>query len=133
MMIRKINAAVLFIQDLDKCMKFYRDTLGFKFTFNDDVSFAFQLEGQDFVVLTIPAAVDMLGEEAISSGKEAVHRVMLCCEVEGVDAVYTTLMAKGVTFIRPPKDQAWGRRTAHFADPEGNIWEMYEHLEPEQK
>lgn len=128
-MIRKVNAAVLFIQDLDTCMKFYRDTLGFKMTFNDDVSFAFELEGQDFVVLTIPAAVDMLGEEAISAGKEAVHRVMLCAEVASVDAVHQALTAKGVTFIKPPKDQAWGRRTAHFADPEGNLWEVYEHLE----
>jgi catechol 2,3-dioxygenase-like lactoylglutathione lyase family enzyme len=32
--------------------------------------------------------------------------------------------AKGVTFLKNPTDQPWGMRTAHFADPEGNIWEI---------
>jgi uncharacterized glyoxalase superfamily protein PhnB len=49
---------------------------------------------------------------------------MLCADVADVDAVYQTLTAKGVAFIKPPIDQDWGWRTAYFADPEGNIWEL---------
>jgi lactoylglutathione lyase len=132
MIIRKVDAVVVFVQDLDKCMKFYRDTLGFPVTFNDAVSFAFRLEDQDFVVLQISAAVEMVGEEALSLHQEAGHRVLLCAGVENVDAVYEALTAKGVAFIKPPKSQPWGRRTAYFADPEGNLWELWHSLESVQ-
>ena len=43
-----------------------------------------------------------------------------------MDATYAALKAKGVTFLRPPTDQPWGLRTAHFADPEGNPWEIHQ-------
>ena len=63
-MIRKIDAAVLFVQDLKMCMVFYRDMLGLPVTFSDDVSYAFRLEEQDFVLLERSAAIAMIGEEA---------------------------------------------------------------------
>ena len=37
---------------------------------------------------------------------------------------YEELIAKGVRFLRPPIDHPWGKRTAPFADPEGNLWEI---------
>jgi len=52
----------------------------------------------------------------------------LCAGVENVDAVHAALEAKGVAFIRPPINQPWGRRTAYFADPEGNLWEIFQNL-----
>lgn len=124
-MLRRIDATVLFVRDLDACMKFYRDVIGFEATFNDDVSFGFRTADQDIVVLKDTAAAEMVGEEAVG---KATGRVLLCAGVENVDNVYTVLTAKGVAFIKPPKDQAWGRRTAYFADPEGNLWELYHHL-----
>ena len=50
--------------------------------------------------------------------------MLLAAGVEDVDAAYQTLSAKGVRFLRPPTDQPWGLRTAYFADPEGNLWEI---------
>ena len=125
MLLPKIDAAVLFVDDLDKCMTFYQDTLGFEMTFSDAVSFAFRLENHDFVLLKVSAAVEMVGEEALSFHKEAGHRVLLCAGVQDVDAVYSTLTAKGLKFLKPPVSQPWGRRTAYFADPEGNLWEIW--------
>ena len=133
MMIRKIDAAVLFVQDRAKCMMFYRDTLGLQVTFSDSNSVAFRLEDQDFVLLDISAAAQMISEEALSLHKEAGHRVLLCAGVEDVDAVYKALTAKGVAFIKPPISQPWGRRTAYFADPEGNLWEIWHSLAAEQQ
>ena len=133
MMIRKFDAAVLFVQDLDRCMMFYRDALGFQVTFSDSNSFAFRLEDQDFVLLKESAAAEMITEEAISLHKEAAHQVLLCAGVEDIDAVHKALTAKGVVFIKPPIDQPWGRRTAYFADPEGNLWEIWQSLASEQQ
>lgn len=132
-MIRKVDAAVLFVQDLAKCLIFYRDTLGLQLTFSDANSHAFRLEDQDFVLLDVAAAAQMISEEAIALHKGVAHRVLLCAGVEDVDATYKALTAKGVAFIKPPKSQPWGRRTAYFADPEGNLWELWHALTPEQQ
>jgi uncharacterized glyoxalase superfamily protein PhnB len=121
-MIRKVNATVLFVEDLDRAMKFYRDTLGLDVVFSDDVSYAFRMEGQDFALVKVSTGVEMLNGDVL--GVQRGHRVMLCADFEDVDAAYHTLTAKGVTFIKPPMDQHWGWRTAYFADPEGNIWEF---------
>ncbi len=123
-MIRKVNAAVLYVEDLEQAMTFYRDTLGLDVGFSDDVSYAFQMEGQDFALVHVSAGVEMLNAEVLGAGEGAGHRVMLCADVDDVDAVYQSLTAKGVAFIKPPVDQHWGWRTAYFADPEGTIWEL---------
>lgn len=127
-MIRKLDATVLFVKDLATCTAFYRDTLGFQTTMSDDVSVAFRLEGQDFLLLEVAAAVEMTSEEAVLPHQEGGHRLLLCAGVENVDTMYQELTAKGVTFIKPPIDQPWGRRTTYFADPEGNLWELFHHL-----
>ncbi len=128
MALGNITATVLFVQDLNKCMMFYRDILGLPATFNDDVSFGFTLGNQDFIVLKVSAAAEMVGEEAMSLHKGLSHTVLLCIGVEDVDAEYKSLTAKGLTFVKPPKSQAWGRRTAYFADPEGNLFELWHNL-----
>jgi uncharacterized glyoxalase superfamily protein PhnB len=123
-MIRKVNAVVLFVEDMDRAVTFYRDTLGLEVVFSDAVSYAFHLEGQDFALVKRSEGMKMLNEAVLAVHQEASHQVMLCADVEDVDAVYNTLTAKGVVFIKPPIDQHWGWRTAYFADPEGNIWEL---------
>lgn len=123
-----ITATVLFVEDLNKCMTYYRDVVGLKPTFNDDVSYGFQLGNQDFIVLQLSAAAKMVTEKAMGLNNGGSHHALLCVGVEDVDAEYKALTAKGVTFINPPKDQAWGRRTAYFADPEGNLWELWHNL-----
>ncbi|HVU10866.1 MAG TPA: VOC family protein [Phototrophicaceae bacterium] len=126
-MINQVDALVLFVEDKDKCAAFYRDVLGAQVIFSDDTSYLFQFGKLDFVVLTMPSAVEMVGAGAIGSG--AGHRVLLCAGVENVDTAYQELSAKGLAFIKPPVDQAWGRRTCYFADPAGNLWELF-HILP---
>ncbi|MEQ8674995.1 MAG: VOC family protein [Aggregatilineales bacterium] len=131
-MFNKLSATVVFVQDLDNCRTFYQDTLGLKPLFDDDVSTGYQIDGHDLVLLKFAAAADMMSEEAIAFRKDTGYRVLLCLAVDDVDATYKTLTDKGVTFIKPPKSQHWGRRTAYFADPEGNLWELWHELPAEQ-
>ena len=125
---RTIGHLVLNVADVERSATFYRDVVGLEPTFNDDVSFGFKFGNQDFIVLKVSAAAEMVGEEAISLHKGLSHTVLLCIGVDDVDAEYKALTAKGLTFTKPPKSQAWGRRTAYFADPEGNLWELWHEL-----
>lgn len=131
-MFSKVNANVIFVQDLDKMMRFYRDVLGLEVVFSDATSHAFKMDGQDFALVTVPSAVDMLNEEVLGVGQKVVHRYMLCVDVDDVDSVYKTLSEKGATFIKPPTDQYWGFRTAYFTDPEGTIWELRQGMPAKQ-
>jgi catechol 2,3-dioxygenase-like lactoylglutathione lyase family enzyme len=42
-----------------------------------------------------------------------------------VDECYEVLLARGVRILDPPADQPRGHRTVYFADPEGNILEVF--------
>jgi catechol 2,3-dioxygenase-like lactoylglutathione lyase family enzyme len=119
--IGNIHATVLFVQDLASCAAFYRDTLGFEVKHTDDNSVWFG--DRRILLLQRSAAADLVGEDTLSRG-EGCPRVLLCAEVGDVDATHVALEARGVTFVQPPTSRPWGVRTAHFADPEGNLWEI---------
>ncbi len=70
-----------------------------------------------FILLDPSAAASLIGLEEDEIKIEGGPRGLLAAEVEDVDAAYEKLLAGGVTFLRPPTDQAWGMRTAHFAIP----------------
>jgi len=123
-MLHRVVAMVLFVRDLAKCMTFYRDTLGLQVKESDPDSVSFQMENVYFLLLEVSAAAHLISEEALELKIEGGPRVLLAAGVEDVDATYEALKAKGVTFLRPPTNQPWGLRTAHFADPEGNLWEI---------
>lgn len=44
--------------------------------------------------------------------------------VEQVDKVIESVRAVGGKILREPSDAFWGGRTAYFADPENNLWEV---------
>ena len=123
-MFHSVAATVLFVRDLDKCRTFYRDILGLQVTESTPERAAFQMENVYFLLLEVSAAAHMISEEALELKIEGGPRMLLAAGVEDVDAAYEALSTKGVTFLRPPTDQPWGLRTAYFADPEGNLWEI---------
>jgi lactoylglutathione lyase len=129
-MIHKIAAMVLFVRDLAGCTAFYRDMFKLPYQGSDTNSATFLLEEGTYLILLSPAgAADLLGTEVHALKLEGGPRGLLAAEVADVDAAYEELTAKGVTFVRPPTSQRWGLRTAHFADPEGNLWEINQSIE----
>lgn len=133
-MIRKIEAMVLFVQDLTGCTAFYRDTFKLPYQGSDAVSASFLLQDGLYLILLSPSgAADLLGTQPNEPKIEGGPRGLLAASVADVDAAYEELKAKGVTFVRPPTDQRWGLRTAHFVDPEGNLWEINQSIEVKTK
>ncbi|MEH7073026.1 VOC family protein [Neobacillus drentensis] len=45
-------------------------------------------------------------------------------QVEQVDTVIESVRRTGAKILREPSDAFWGGRTAYFADPENNLWEV---------
>jgi uncharacterized glyoxalase superfamily protein PhnB len=123
-MLDKLVATVLFVKDLAGCTAFYRDILELKMQESDPVSAGFSLGNHYLILLDISSAANLIGSEVEDLRLKGGARTLLAAEVQDIDAIHEKLKNKGVTFLKPPINQPWGLRTAHFTDPEGNIWEI---------
>lgn len=59
--------------------------------------------------------------------RESFRGVTLAVNVSSaveVDEAIVTVREAGAQILKEPTDADWGGRTAYFADPEGNIWEV---------
>lgn len=74
--------------------------------------------------MDIAGAHDLLSEEALAVPRPTGVTSQLVAFVDDVDGIYAELVAQRVEFVRKPVDREWGLRTAHFKDPDGNIWEI---------
>jgi len=122
-----ISALTLFVDDLTGAKAFYRDVLGLRQIFEDDVSVAFAFGALVVNVLAVEAADELIAPGAIAA-PEAGARYQLTIEVDDVDAVCDELAEKGVPLLNGPMNRPWGLRTACFTDPAGHIWEIAQNL-----
>ncbi|MBN8620625.1 MAG: VOC family protein [Anaerolineae bacterium] len=125
-MFHKIRTVNLFVHDFEKCLSFYRDALALEVIRLEPTFVAFKMDDHELHLLQIADGANVLGVDlsAFESQTGKLDRVLLCSQVDNVDAVYHTLSANGVEFTKAPVDQPWGIRAAYFHDPEGNIWEI---------
>jgi lactoylglutathione lyase len=123
---QRVVATIVFVQDLAKCQTFYRDTLGLNMTDSGSNFANFTVGNVQVHLLEVSTAADLIGETTDVLKLVGSPRGLLAVAVDDVNAAFETLKAKGVRFLRPPTDQHWGLRTAHFADPEGNLWEIHQ-------
>lgn len=126
-MIDHVNALVVPVRDVQRCAEFYRDKVGFTLD---------QLEAEEayltigspgglvLALLSYGYASDMVGEERMKPDADSVKRTFPVVFVEDVDQSYAELTQKGVLFVDPPVTRPDGWRTAHFEDPEGNLWQI---------
>jgi lactoylglutathione lyase len=127
--IGELGPPVLFIEDVERSKAFYVDTLGFTLGFEDSTSAGLFVGDDMFMVVTVPSAEDMLTGETLSTPTGQRATGLFNIFVENVDEAFATLRAKGVEFIVDPIDRYWGRRTAHFKDPDGFVWEISQSIE----
>jgi lactoylglutathione lyase len=126
-MIDRVNAIVLVVRDVEKCALFYRDKLGFNLTQLERDEAYLRIGSGGGVVLALKSldlAAKEISPEWVRPGQEGVKRTHCVVFVSDVDAEYGDLSGKGVHFLNPPKTLADGWRTAHFEDPDGNLWEI---------
>jgi catechol 2,3-dioxygenase-like lactoylglutathione lyase family enzyme len=118
---REIGAITLYVPDLGEARGFYADAFGLDAQLLDDDAAMLRF-GDMFVFLgRSAAAAQPLPEVLDQAGKGAGQFAII---VDDVDAVCAEITGRGVQLITGPADRDWGMRTATFADPGGNIWEI---------
>lgn len=125
-MFNKLFAVCLLVEDFEKSLKFYKDTLGLKVKSQEGKSFAgFDLQGTEMAIFQKDGATAMFPKEHMGNG----GGVIIGFNVKDLSKACSELNAKGVKIFEGPKTTPWGQKVAYFNDPDGNIWEVSEPFE----
>ena len=107
---------ILASRDLDAALRFYRDLLGGRVTY--------EFPGPDGRAAYVGLA---LGDSSIGIGADAgvtdatrPRAISLWVYADDCDAAVDHLRSAGVSVIAEPETQPWGERVARVLDPDGN-------------
>jgi lactoylglutathione lyase len=127
--IGEFGPPVLFVEDVERARDFYVDVLGLALGFEDETSAGVFLGDELLLLVCVLSASDMLVGEDLGTPHNQRPVGLFNIFVENVDAAFEHLKSLGVSFIVDPIDREWGRRTAHFKDPDGFIWEISQSID----
>lgn len=127
--IGEFGPSVLFVEDVGRARDFYVDALGLSLGFEDETSAGVFLGDEPLLLVCVPSASDMLAGEDVGTPHDQRPVGLFNIFVENVDEAFEELRSRGVSFIVDPIDREWGRRTAHFKDPDGFIWEISQSID----
>lgn len=120
---QSIFAVTLFQEDLAAAKEFYGTVFELEPVYEDANSCVFKI-GETLINLLDARQADELLAPAKMALPSAGARAVYTIHVEDVDGMCAKLKANGVMLINGPMDRPWGIRTASFADPGGNVWEV---------
>lgn len=94
---------VLAVLDLERSARYYRDVLGFEVREVGDPGWRFFVRDDCFI---------MAGEcpDALPPEQLGDHSYFAYLVVDGIDQLYAELTAKGVTLIKPLRNEPWNMR-----------------------
>ena len=111
----RVGYLMIPVRDMARSLAFYRDALGLAVRFSGD-EFAF-LDGGGVAV-----ALRKAGNLGPAS---ADHFIEVVFEVDGIDAAYESLRARGVEFRNAPRPATGDRYAADFRDPDGHVLSIF--------
>ena len=123
--LRNLTDVGLFVEDLERGIAFYGETLGFELR-RRDIGFAeFHTNGVGLALWEVSDVTAALALEATPRQGLTTMVAVRVETAEEVDALHDALVAKGVTIVQAPTTHSWNARTTYFSDPDGNLWEIY--------
>lgn len=125
----QLELVALVIRDYDRAIRFFVDVLGFELV-EDSPSVTNDGRPKRWVVVRPPGAVTGIllaradgDRQSAVVGEQFAGRVGLFLRVDDFAATYARMVAAGVTFVRPPREEPYGE-VAVFLDLEGNRWDL---------
>lgn len=126
-MIGKIALVTVLSDRVPEMVAFYRDVLGFVVQTDLGEYVEMAHEGVRFSICSRETMIEATGDPSYAEAKrgQAFELAFPVATVADVDTAYAELVARGVSGVKGPATMPWGQRTAFFADPEGNIHEIF--------
>ena len=134
-MAQSLAHIALVVRDYDEAIAWFTDMLGFTLIADE-----YQAAQDKRWVLVAPPGSPPHGaslllaraatpEQAAFIGNQAGGRVFLFLQTDDFDRDHAAMLAKGISFVRPPTAQPYGK-VAVFLDLYGNRWDLVEFAAP---
>ncbi len=129
-MLNQIALITILADDVLQLAAFYRDVLHFEVKQELGGFVEFHSAGVRFAVCARSILHEASGHASYAEAHhgQCFELAFPCADPAEVDRVYAEIVAHGAAPIHAPADMPWGQRTAMFADPAGNIHELFAEL-----
>lgn len=123
----KLDGFGLFVEDMGRMIRFYRDVLGFEIRESEDASNVYLVKDGTLFLLYGRNDFEKMTSRRYEyiKGLNGHFEIALYVDTfEEVDKAYADAISKGAVSVLAPEIEAWGQRTCYIADPEGNLIEI---------
>ena len=119
----RLGYVILWVEDLERAIRFYTETLGF----------APKARHGDYVEIDTGSTV--LGLVSRAFVKDGLHldvppgaprgaEIAVVVEREDVEPLYRRAVTGGATAVQQPHEQPWGQVVSYVRDPDGHLVEI---------
>lgn len=123
----RLDGFGLFVNDMGKMIRFYRDVLGFEIKEGEDTSNVYLVKDGTLFLLYGRNDFEKMTSRKYEyiKGLNGHFEIALYVDTfEEVDKAYEDAIAKGAGSVLAPETEPWGQRTCYISDPEGNLVEI---------
>jgi len=123
----RLDGIGLFVDDMPKMIKFYRDVLGFEIKEDENAINVYLIKDGTLFMLYERKNFEKMTNRKYEyiEGYNGHFEIALYVDTfEEVDKIYNEVINKGAKSVLEPVTEPWGQRTCYIADPEGNLNEI---------
>ncbi len=123
----RLDGFGLFVDDMAKMIRFYRDVLGFEIKEDEATSNVYLIKDGTLFLLYGRNDFEKMTSRKYEYLKDVNGHFEIALYVdtfEEVDKEYKRVIQQGANPILEPTTEPWGQRTCYIADPEGNLIEI---------
>ena len=123
----RLDGFGLFVEDMGKMIRFYRDVLGFEIKEGEDTSNVYLVKDNTLFLLYGRNDFEKMTSRKYEyiKGLNGHFEIALYVDTfDEVDTAYNDAVKKGAVSVLEPETEPWGQRTCYIADPEGNLIEI---------
>ncbi len=123
----KLDGFGIFVKDMTKMVRFYRDVLNFEIKEEEDTSNVYLVKDGILFLLYRRADFEKMTNRTYeyTNTMNGHHEIALSVDnYEAVDLTFKEVVSKGAIPVMEPTTEPWGQRTCYISDPEGNLIEI---------
>lgn len=123
----KLDGFGIFVNDIAKMIRFYRDVLGFEIAEDESTNNVFLKKDGTLFLLYGRADIEKMTKSRFNYAEKISGHFEIALGVENfaaVDEAFARVVAQGAVPVMQPETMPWGQRTCYIADPEGNLVEI---------
>ena len=126
-MAMRLDGFGIFVKDMGKMIRFYRDVLGFEIKEDENASNVYLIKDDTLFLFYGRDDFEKMTSKRYEyvKGLNGHFEIALYVDTfEEVDKEFERAVAAGAEPVLEPETEPWGQRTCYIADPEGNLIEI---------